>query len=172
MAAVCALRVVANTERPTAKSSTVATAGKKFANVTAAKNSGLVPACSPFSNGFDPLGFFNNIDEAEAQRYADVEVTHGRVAMLATVGFYVGEKVAGTSFLFNRQVTVGTFGVSGLCCGLTRWRVFFFSICFFPAQPGGEHFSLVCTWCRSSTRGAFHSFVPLSLFFSDNSRER
>merc|ERR1712232_58376 len=31
-------------------------------------------------------------------------VTHGRVAMLATIGFLVGEKVEGSSFLFDASV--------------------------------------------------------------------
>ena len=32
-------------------------------------------------------------------------MTHGRVAMLATVGFLVGEKVEGSSFLFDSQIS-------------------------------------------------------------------
>lgn len=122
MAAVCDLRNIATIRRP--KSSPVATTGKKFADIGAAVKSGLVQGCPPFPNGVDLFGFFNSIDEAEAQRYADVEVTHGRVAMLAAVGFLVGEKVEGSSFLFDQQVTVGTFGFwrysSGLC-----WVAFF-----------------------------------------------
>jgi hypothetical protein len=41
----------------------------------------------------------------EAQRYADVEITHGRIAMLAALGFLVGEQVEGSSFLFDSNVT-------------------------------------------------------------------
>merc|ERR1712232_63178 len=33
------------------------------------------------------------------------EITHGRVAMLAVVGFLVGEKVEGSSFLFDASVS-------------------------------------------------------------------
>jgi hypothetical protein len=54
---------------------------------------------------FDPLGFAEKADEATMKRYREAELTHGRVAMLATVGFLVGEKVAGSSFLFDAQVT-------------------------------------------------------------------
>ena len=61
--------------------------------------------CAPFPKGIDALGFFRNIDQAEAQRYADVEITHGRVAMLAALGFYVGEQVEGSAFLFDASVT-------------------------------------------------------------------
>ena len=32
-------------------------------------------------------------------------LTHGRVAMLATIGFLVGEKVEGSSFLFDAQIS-------------------------------------------------------------------
>jgi hypothetical protein len=34
-----------------------------------------------------------------------VEITHGRVAMLASLGFLVGEQVEGSSFLFDAEVT-------------------------------------------------------------------
>jgi len=39
------------------------------------------------------------------KRYREAELTHGRVAMLATIGFLVGEKVEGSSFLFDAQVS-------------------------------------------------------------------
>ena len=39
------------------------------------------------------------------KRYREAELTHGRVAMLAVVGFLVGEKVEGSSFLFDAQVS-------------------------------------------------------------------
>jgi hypothetical protein len=39
------------------------------------------------------------------KRYREAELTHGRVAMLAAVGFLVGEKVEGSSFLFDSQIT-------------------------------------------------------------------
>merc|ERR1712113_288835 len=42
--------------------------------------------------------------EATLKRYREAEVTHGRVAMLATVGFIVGEKVEGSSFLFDASI--------------------------------------------------------------------
>jgi len=53
---------------------------------------------------FDPLGFTARADERLLQRYREAEVTHGRVAMLASVGFLVGEKVEGSSFLFDASV--------------------------------------------------------------------
>ena len=80
-------------------------AGQTYADVGAAVDAGLLQASAPFEDGIDLFGFFKNIDQAEAQRYADVEITHGRLAMLASVGFIVGEQVEGSSFLFDAQVT-------------------------------------------------------------------
>jgi hypothetical protein len=54
---------------------------------------------------FDPLGFAEKADEATLKRYREAELTHGRVSMLAVVGFLVGEKVEGSSFLFDSQIT-------------------------------------------------------------------
>ena len=54
---------------------------------------------------FDPLGFAEKADENTLKRYREAELTHGRVAMLAVVGFLVGEKVEGSSFLFDASVS-------------------------------------------------------------------
>ena len=54
---------------------------------------------------FDPLGFAEKADEGTLKRYREAELTHGRVAMLATIGFFVGEQVEGSSFLFDSQIT-------------------------------------------------------------------
>jgi hypothetical protein len=53
---------------------------------------------------FDPLNL-SDTDEDTLKRYREAEVTHGRVAMLAVVGVLVGEKVEGSSFLFDSQIT-------------------------------------------------------------------
>ena len=53
---------------------------------------------------FDPLGFAEKADEKTLKRYREAEVTHGRVAMLAVIGFLVGEAVEGSSFLFDAQI--------------------------------------------------------------------
>merc|ERR1712115_63443 len=44
-------------------------------------------------------------DQGTLKRYREAEITHGRVAMLAVVGFLVGEAVEGSSFLFDAQIT-------------------------------------------------------------------
>merc|ERR1712232_59706 len=54
---------------------------------------------------FDPLGFAAKADENTLKRYREAEVTHGRVAMLAVIGFLVGEAVEGSSFLFDAQIS-------------------------------------------------------------------
>ena len=54
---------------------------------------------------WDPLGFATDADEATLRKYREAEVTHGRVAMLAAVGFLVGEAVEGSTFLFDSQIT-------------------------------------------------------------------
>jgi len=53
---------------------------------------------------FDPLGFAEKADDATLKRYREAEVTHGRVSMLAVIGFLVGEKVEGSSFLFDASI--------------------------------------------------------------------
>jgi hypothetical protein len=54
---------------------------------------------------FDPFGLASRASDTEIARYREAEVTHGRVAMLAVVGFLVGEQVEGSSFLFDSSIT-------------------------------------------------------------------
>ncbi len=54
---------------------------------------------------FDPLGLADKADEMTLKRYREAELTHGRVSMLAVVGFLVGEAVESKTFLFNGEVT-------------------------------------------------------------------
>merc|ERR1712241_154788 len=51
---------------------------------------GLPGAVAPLGE-FDPLGFTKNLPVQEIKRYREAEVTHGRVAMLATLGYLVAE---------------------------------------------------------------------------------
>merc|ERR1719213_1266176 len=41
---------------------------------------------------FDPLGFCDDASEGKIRFYREVEVKHGRVAMLAALGFLVAEQ--------------------------------------------------------------------------------
>ena len=54
---------------------------------------------------FDPLGFAEKANVETLKRYREAEVTHGRVAMLAVIGFFVGEAVEGSSFLFDASIS-------------------------------------------------------------------
>jgi hypothetical protein len=51
---------------------------------------GLPGAVAPLGN-FDPLGFTKDMSVNEIKRFREAEVTHGRVGMLAVLGFLVGE---------------------------------------------------------------------------------
>jgi hypothetical protein len=59
---------------------------------------------------FDPAGFAAKADEATLKRYREAELTHGRVAMLAVVGFFAGEAVEGSSFLWDASVSGPAIG--------------------------------------------------------------
>jgi len=80
-------------------------------NNMAARNSALkmsdisLPGALPPVGLFDPFGFAAKANDATLLRYREAEITHGRVAMLAAVGFLVGEKVEGSSFLFDSQIS-------------------------------------------------------------------
>ena len=50
---------------------------------------------------FDPLGFSKNIDLNGAKRLREAEVMHGRVAMMATVGYLIGENTPTIAYGFN-----------------------------------------------------------------------
>merc|ERR1712159_809783 len=41
---------------------------------------------------FDPLGFSTTVDAGKLLFYREVELKHGRIAMLATLGILVGEQ--------------------------------------------------------------------------------
>ena len=64
-----------------------------------------IPGALPPVGVFDPLGFAAKADEMTLKRYREAELTHGRVGMLATVGFLVGEAVESKTVLFNGEIT-------------------------------------------------------------------
>merc|ERR1711981_633399 len=51
---------------------------------------GLPGASAPLGE-FDPLGFTKGLPVQEIKQFREAEVTHGRVAMLATLGYLVAE---------------------------------------------------------------------------------
>jgi hypothetical protein len=52
---------------------------------------------------FDPAGFSEGVSSSELKRYREAELTHGRVAMLATLGFLIGE--SGFTPLFEGKIS-------------------------------------------------------------------
>merc|ERR1712228_528405 len=80
-----------------------ASVSKSSSSLSAFSKDSLPGAIAP-TGLFDPLGFLEKADDATALRYREAEVTHGRVSMLAVIGFLVGEKVEGSSFLFDASV--------------------------------------------------------------------
>jgi len=52
---------------------------------------------------FDPAGFATDASESELKRYREAELTHGRIAMLASVGYLVGE--SGATPLFGGAIS-------------------------------------------------------------------
>ena len=53
---------------------------------------GLNGVCAPFEDGFDPLGLAGKFDRNLMLRSREAELKHGRVAMLAVLGFFVSEE--------------------------------------------------------------------------------
>ena len=74
--------------------------------LTAAKASaeGMPGALAPVGF-FDPLGLAKKASPATLKRYREAELAHGRVSMLAVVGFLVGERVEGSSFFFDASIS-------------------------------------------------------------------
>merc|ERR1712232_93017 len=81
-----------------------ASVSKSSSSLSAFSKESLPGAIAP-TGLFDPLGFPEKADDATALRYREAEVTHGPVSMLAVIGFLVGEKVEGSSFLFDSQIS-------------------------------------------------------------------
>ena len=59
-------------------------------NAVVEKAKGMAGVTAPFGF-FDPLGFATTITEGKLLFYREVEIKHGRVAMLASLGFLVRE---------------------------------------------------------------------------------
>jgi hypothetical protein len=61
---------------------------------------GLPGAISPFGF-FDPLGFTNDSSENDVKRLREAEIMHGRVSMMAVVGYLIGENTPTIAFGFE-----------------------------------------------------------------------
>lgn len=67
---------------------------------------GLPGAISPLGF-FDPLGFTNDKELTGVKRLREAEIMHGRVAMMATVGYLVGENTPTIAYGFTIPHTIG-----------------------------------------------------------------
>jgi hypothetical protein len=56
---------------------------------------------APFPDVFDPAGLAAKASIKEVRRWRESEVTHGRVAMLASLGFVLGEQLQDFPLFFN-----------------------------------------------------------------------
>jgi len=89
---------------------------------------GLPGAVAP-TGYFDPLGFAQaGISLNDIKRYREAEVQHGRVAMLATVGYLAGEAVSGPFSITGpandqlQQVPLPAFALLTLFIGYNEIR--------------------------------------------------
>jgi hypothetical protein len=90
---------------------------------------GLPGAIAPFGF-FDPLGFTKAMEVGEVKRYREAEIMNGRVAMMATVGFLVGENTPTISYGFEHP----TIGINQLAqAPTTVLFAFFLAINFLEA---------------------------------------
>lgn len=63
-----------------------------------------LPGVIPPVGFFDPLNFAARADDNLIRKYREAELTHGRIAMIASVGFLVGEGVQGITPILNGSV--------------------------------------------------------------------
>lgn len=66
---------------------------------------GLPGAISPLGY-FDPLGFCKDRDLGGVKRFREAEIMHGRVAMMATVGYLIGESTPTMTYGFTFPHTI------------------------------------------------------------------
>ena len=76
----------------------------KVQSALSASAEGLPGALDPVGF-FDPLGLAEKATDATLKRYREAELAHGRVSMLAVIGFLVGEKVEGSPFLCDASIS-------------------------------------------------------------------
>ena len=55
---------------------------------------------------FDPLGFSKDLDLNGVKRYREAEIMHGRVAMMATIGYIIGDSTPTITYGMNVHHTI------------------------------------------------------------------
>jgi hypothetical protein len=119
-------------------------------------------ATAPFGF-FDPVGFSTDVSEGRARFYCEVELKHGRLGMLAALGFLVGEQfhplfggnVDEPSYLAFQQTPLQTFW-GGVLLAISIAEVF--SVFTFNSPFGGEPWTI-----RSDHEPGNLGFDPLGL---------
>jgi len=66
---------------------------------------GLPGAVSPLGF-FDPIGFTKDMELNGVKRFREAEIMHGRVAMMATVGYLIGENTPTIAYGMNLHQTI------------------------------------------------------------------
>ena len=105
-----------------------------------------MPGVSAPLGFFDPLGFSTDASESKVLFYREVELKHGRVAMLAALGFLVGEQFHP---LFGGEIDVPSYIAFQQTPLQTFWPVVtvpiaileVFSVFTFNSPFGGELWS-------------------------------
>lgn len=112
---------------------------------------------------FDPAGFTQDVSEGRIRFYREVELKHGRLGMLAALGFLVAEQwhplfggdIDAPSYLAFQQSPLETFWKFPVSC-ISILEVF--SVFTFNSPAGGEPWSI-----RSDHKPGDFSFDPLKL---------
>ena len=108
---------------------------------------------------FDPVGFAKDISPSKLKFYKEVEIKHGRLAMIAAVGFPIGEHISGATdvpsyIAFEESPLAGSLPVLALPILLAE----IFSVFTFNSPFGGELFSI-----RTDYENGNLGFDPLGL---------
>lgn len=90
-----------------------------------------LPGVLPPVGFFDPLNLAAKANDNLILKYREAELTHGRVAMVAFLGFLFGELASGYNGVLNQEVTGYAIGQIGQVPG-TFWA------CFWAAAFGVE----------------------------------
>jgi hypothetical protein len=103
---------------------------------------------------FDPAGFSKDVSEGRQRFYREVELKHGRIAMLAALGFPLAEKFhplfggaidVPSIFAFQETLQVGLRQEPTTIYGLILLALFIpevFSVFTFNSPAGGEPWSI------------------------------
>ena len=67
---------------------------------------------------FDPLGFSKDADLNTIKRYREAEVLHGRVAMMATVGYLIGESTPTIAYDMDTHHTIANHQIPEISLSL------------------------------------------------------